>query len=140
MTFMIPDRQFEFGSLIREKKQLEELKPSIYVNVPGIIEKRYPKHTGIKHYICAGAVCSEEMEKMIRNTMKSIPNCYGSSDVAGVVISASEGPANKLFPIDNCGFDLCDDGAWISTDTLIEGYFGQEELTKKSCAMGAFWG
>ncbi len=139
MTFIIQNRQFEFGSLIKEKKQLEELNPVIYVSVPSVIEKRFLKHNNIKHYVCSGSVCSETLEKMIRERGKSIQNCYGTSEIAGCAISAYDGPVNKLYPIVNCGFDLCDDGTWICTDTLMDGYLGQEEFTKKILQDGRFF-
>ena len=140
MAFIFQNRQFEFGSLIKEKKQLEELRPAIYVSVPSIIEKQFLKHTDIKHYISAGAACSERLEMMIRDAGKSIQNCYGLSEISGVcAISASDGPVYKLFPIGNCRFDLCDDGAWIWIDTLMEGYCGQKELTDKVLCEGRFF-
>ena len=132
MAFMFQNRQIEFGSLIKEKKQLEELKPTIYLSTPSVIEKRFSKHTGIDHYLCAGAVCSEKLEKMVRNAGKTIQNCYGLSEVAGVcAISAYDGPADKLFPVEKCSFDMCEDGTWICIDTLMEGYLGQDELNKR---------
>ena len=122
MAFMFQNRQFEFGSLMKEKKQLEEMKPAIYLSVPGIIEKRFLKHTGIKYYISAGAVCSETLEKMIRNAGKSIQNCYGSSEVAGIcAVSVFDESVQKLYPIKNCRFELCEEGTWICVDTLMEG-------------------
>ncbi len=132
MAFMFQNRQIEFGSLIKEKKQLAELKPTVYLSTPSVIEKRFSKHTGIEHYICAGAVCAETLEKMVRDAGKTIQNCYGLSEVAGVcAISAYDGPADKLFPVEKCSFDMCEDGTWICIDTLMEGYLGQDELNKR---------
>ena len=139
MAFIFQNRRFEFGSLIKEKKQLEELKPTIYVSTPSVIEKRFFKHTGIKHYACAGAACSETLEKKVRDAGKSIQNCYGSSEVIGVAISSSDGPVNRLYLLDNCRLDLFDDGTWICTDTLMECYYGQGELTEKVLREGRFY-
>lgn len=132
MALLFQNRKFMFGSLIKEKKQIAELNPAIYVSVPSIIEKRFSNHTGIKHYISAGTFCSETLEAKVRNAGKTIQNCYGTTEVAGIVaISACDRPVNRLIPFENCRFDFVNDGTWICTDTLMEGYFGQESLTKE---------
>ncbi len=140
MAFLFQNRQFEIGSLLKEKKQLEELNPTIYLSVPSIIEKQFLKHTGIRHYICAGAICSETLETKIRNAGKTIQNCYGTTEVAGIVaISAYDGPADKLLLFENCGLEFEGDGAWICTDTLMEGYIGHEKLTKEVLGKDRFF-
>ncbi len=132
MAFMFQNRQIEFGSLIKEKKQLDELKPAVYLSTPSVIEKKISKHACIELYVCAGSVCGENLEKMVHDAEKRIQNCYGLSEASGVcALSTSDGPANKLYPVGNCSFEICDDGTWIHTDTPMEGYFGQEELNKK---------
>lgn len=143
ITFLNQGRRIFVGTIRKIVKDVQKYKPSILIASPNIFSTLVEHSDNlefVKLIILGGSKCDEVTKEKADSLGILLQNLYGATELGGsIAMTVPGGKINEFYLSKDVKVYYEDDKIAVETDTLMKGYYHNEELTNEVLAGNKYY-